>query len=437
MSMRLLSRLLPVALAAFAVTLAVLALGRDGSGEGRAGRPAALPQALAPRASTDERIRVLQDTVRAAPTRAAGYTLLADAYLQKVRESGDASFYARAQQAVDRALRLDPGDAGALTQRSSLALARHDFRAGLRDARRARALAPDVNKPFGVLVDALLELGRYRDAGRALQAMVDRRPDLAAYARVSYFRELHGDLDGAVAAMRLAAGAGGEVPESDAYVRTLLGGLELQRGRVGAARHEYRRALLSVPGYPAAQAGLARVDVARGDLGGAISRLRRVVDRLPLPEHVIALGEAELAAGRPAAARRDLALVRAEQRLLGRSGVNTDVELAIFEADHGRPQRAIALARRAWTAARSVRSADALGWALTRAGRPRAALPWARRALALGSRDPSFLYHAGIAARDAGHRAQARACLRRAVAGRAALSALNGPRAVRALDALR
>ena len=433
--MRLLLRILPVAVLSFAATLAVLALGRDGSGA--AARPTALPQSLPPGASTDRRIRVLQDTVRAAPKRAAGYTLLAGAYLQKVRESGDSSFYTRAQQAVDRALRIDPADAGALTQRAALALARHDFRAGLADARRARAAAPDVNKPFGVLVDALVELGRYRDAGRALQTMVDRRPDLAAYARVSYFRELHGDLDGAVAAMRLAAGAGGEVPESDAYVRTLLGGLELQRGRVAAARREYRRALLSVPGYPAAQAGLARVDVARGDLGAAIARLRPVVERLPLPEHVIALGEAELAAGRTAAARRDLALVRAEQRLLGRSGVNTDVELAIFEADHGRPERAVALARRAWAAAPSVRSADALGWALTRAGRPRAALPWARRALALGSRDPSFRYHAGIAARDAGRRAPARERLRRAVAGRAALSALNGPRAVRALEGVR
>jgi tetratricopeptide (TPR) repeat protein len=434
--MRLLLRILPVAALSFAATLAVLALGRGGDAA-PARRPAALPQALPPRASTDERIRALEDTVRAAPARAAGHTLLAGAYLQKARESGDPTFYAGAERAVDRALRLDPRDAGALTQRGALALARHDFRAGLRDARLARALAPDVNKPFGVLVDALVELGRYREAGRALQTMVDRRPDLAAYARVSYFRELHGDLDGAIAAMRMAAGAGGEVPESDAYLRTLIGGLELQRGRVSAARREYRRALFSVPEHPAAQAGLARVDVARGDLPAAIARLRRVVDRLPLPEHVIALGEAELAAGRTAAARRDLALVRAEQRLLARSGVNTDVELAIFEADHGRPARAVELARQAWAAAPSVRSADALSWALTRAGRPREGLRWARRALALGSRDPSFLYHGGVAARDAGEWSLARTRLRRAVAGRAALSALNGPRATRALEALR
>jgi hypothetical protein len=44
-----------------------------------------------------------------------------------------------------------------------------------------------------------------------------------------------------------------------------------------------------------------------------------------------------------------------------------------------------------------VRSADALGWALTRSGRRAEGLRWARRALALGSRDPAFLAHAALA----------------------------------------
>jgi pentatricopeptide repeat protein len=409
-------------LATFAVALPVAVLmTRDDHAESAAA--ATLPAGPRPGDSTDARIGKLQATVRAAPGRADGYTLLAGAYLQKVRETGDAGFYARAELAVNRALTLAPGDPAALTQRSALELARHDFGAGLSDARRAHAQAPAVNKPFGVLVDALVELGRYDEAGRVLQEMVDRRPDLAGYARVSYFRELHGDLDGAVRAMRLAVSAGGDVAENEAYVRSLLGGLELQRGRLGAARREFRAALNSMPGYAAASAGLAKVEVARGALGSAIARLRGVVARLPLTEHVVALAEAERAAGRRAAARRDLELARAEQRLLARSGVNTDVETALFEADHGSPARAVALARRAWAAAPSVRSADAMGWALTRAGRARAALPWAARALHLGSRDPSFNLHAGLAARAAGKRELASRRLAVARRGAAALSA--------------
>ncbi len=44
-----------------------------------------------------------------------------------------------------------------------------------------------------------------------------------AYARVAYLRELHGDLPGAAAALRLAIAAGGSTRENGATVRVLLG----------------------------------------------------------------------------------------------------------------------------------------------------------------------------------------------------------------------
>jgi tetratricopeptide (TPR) repeat protein len=213
-------------------------------------------------------------------------------------------------------------------------------------------------------------------------------------------RELYGDLDGAGEALELAIAAGGPVPENVAYVQSLLGTLELNRGRLAAARRAFRAALTAVPGYAPAAAGRARLAARTGNLRGAIARWRELVARLPLPEYAIGLGEAELAAGRVAAGRRDLALVGAQERLLADAGVNTDVELAIFEADHGDRRRAVELAREAWANAPSVRSADALGWALTRAGQTGEGLRWARRALRLGSLDPTFRYHAGIAAGD-------------------------------------
>ncbi len=142
--------------------------------------------------------------MRAAPRDPDGYTLLAAAYLQKVRETGDGSLYLRADEALARALALSPDNAAALTERGALRLARHDFRGALSDGRRAHALTPELVRPYGVLVDAYVELGRYGRAARTLQRMIDLKPDLAAYARVSYFRELHGDLAGAMEAMRLA-----------------------------------------------------------------------------------------------------------------------------------------------------------------------------------------------------------------------------------------
>ena len=289
--------------------------------------------------------------------------------------------------------------------------------------------------PYASIVDGQIELGRYAAAGRTLERMVSLKPNLASYARVSYFRELHGDLAGAATAMRFAASAGGG-GEAQAYVQTLLGGLEITRGRYAAAELSYRRALAVDPGYVPAQAGLARVDAATGDLDRAIERYRGVVESLPLPEHAIALAEAELAAGRGEAARRDLALVEIEARLQRSAGVDVDAELALFEADHGDPRRAVTLARGVWRRAPGVRSADAYAWALHSAGRDVDALEMSREAMRLGSRDPYFLYHAGVIAADAGEPARAAELLGRVVEQSPGFSPYHGPRAERALEAL-
>jgi tetratricopeptide (TPR) repeat protein len=382
--------LLLIALA-FVVGLAVLSRGGGAPAPPRASFPVLT--------GTTADIPALQRAVRRAPDRPELRASLADAYLQRVRETGDPSFYARAQGILAPARRTPE----VLATLGTLALARHDFRGALPLGERAGAYGAAIR------VDALVELGRYRDATRELQRMVDRKPNLAAYARISYLRELHGDLAGAASAMRLALAAGGPAQENTAYVSALLGELERRRGRPAAARRAFERALAAVPDHPEAEAGLARLD-------GGIARRRSVADRLPLPEHVIALGEAELAAGRTAAGRRDLALVGAEQKLLRAAGVDTDVELAIFEADHGDPRRAVVLARRAWAQAPSVRAADALGWSLTRDGDPREGLRWAHRALRLGTVDPLFREHAGISALAAGRRAEGRRQLRTAFA---------------------
>ena len=421
---------------AFTITLIVLALTVPPAPRTPDAGATALSRAAGGRGSTAQRVQRLQAAVRARPADADRLVAFGSALLQRVRETGDVSYYAQAEHAIAGAIAHDPSNAGAFTLRGMLRLARHDFRGALRDGRRARRLAPEVVNSLGVLVDANGELGRYGAARDALQRMIDAKPSLGSYARVSYFRELHGDLAGAREALALALGAGGEAAENIAYIQTLQGNLELSRGRRGAARQAYRAALMRSPRYVPARVGLARAEAAAGHLGQSIERLRSVVARLPLPEYVVLLGETELTAGRGAAARRTFDLVRVQQRLLAGAGVNTDVELAIFQADHGDRKRALTLARSAWRRAPSVRSADALGWALTRAGRARQGVAWGRRALHLGSRDASFLYHAGMSARAAGERRLAARLLRRALNADPHFSTLRAPKARRALNAL-
>jgi tetratricopeptide (TPR) repeat protein len=424
-------------LAAFAGALIVLAT-LGGSNEIDLPERAGGVDVSIPRgASTDQRIRVLQRAVRDGIGGAEGYALLGGAYLQKNRENGDPSFYSRAERSFDAALRRDARNLEALLGAGTLAGARHDFREQLRLGLDAHRIAPELASPGSVIADAQIELGRYGAAARTIQRMLDLKPNLASYARASYYRELHGDLGGAVQAMRLAASAGSDVPENVAYVQNVIGDLELQRGRTAAARSAYRASLARLPGYPRAEAGLARVQIARGDLAGAARRLQTVSRRLPLTTFLILLAETDMARGADRAAEVDLEVVRTQQRLLRAAGTRPDAELILFEANHGDPRTAVRLGRRLWVDAPSVRSADALGWALTRAGRPAEGLSWARRALRIGSRDPLFHLHAGLAAKDAGQPGVAARELRTALAGRAALSPLRAREAAAGLEGLR
>jgi tetratricopeptide (TPR) repeat protein len=385
-------------------------------------------------ASTDQRIATYQRAVGDGIGGAQGYALLGGAYLQKNRETGDPSYYSRAERSFDAALRRDPRNLNGVLGAGTLAGARHDFREQLRRGLEAHRLEPELAAPYTVISDGQIELGRYQAAARTIQRLVDLKPNLASYTRAAYYLELRGDLDEAVRVMRLAVSAGAEIPENLAYVQTVLGDLELQRGRPGAALAAYKDALRRLPGYGRAETGVARVENARGDLAGAARRLRGVAQRLPVTTSLILLAETDLARGDARAAEIDLDVVRTQQRLLRAAGARPDAELVLFEADHGDPQTAVRLGRRLWADAPSVRSADALGRALTRAGRPAEGLAWVRRALRIGSRDPLFHLHAGIAAKAAGQRDVAARELRTALAGRAALSPLKVREARAALE---
>jgi tetratricopeptide (TPR) repeat protein len=418
---------------AFAVALAVFLLvnrstgpGPDSAG-GAPGDPAGT--------SAEARVLELEAAIADGVTAPQAFVALGDALLQQSREAGeDPSLHARAETAFTEALDRDPGSLGATVGLGNVALGRHEFETGLGFGRDARRLSPRSFAPFAVLVDAQIELGRYGAAARTLQQMVDLKPGLASYARVSYYRELHGDLGGAVEAMRMAVSASPGPGENRAYLQTLLGGLEFQRGRLADAEASYRTALAAFPDYPAAQLGLARVDAARGRPAPAIARLNEIVRRQPLPDNLAALAEMQLAAGLRAEARANLARARVEETRLHGGGVSVDVEGALFQADHGDPSRALAIARHTYAAAPSVRAADALGWALTRNGKPRQGLARAREALRLGSRDPFFLYHAGIAALGADKLAAGRAYLKQALAANPGFSVLHAKRARRALQ---
>ncbi len=391
------------------------------------------PVAAASLPPTQAVIESLTARVQADPNDPATQRDLGLALLQRVRETADPSLYAPAEASLRRALELSPDDVLVLVGLGGLQLGRHEFALALDTGESAVEAFPDYGPAHGVVVDALVELGRYDEATTEVKRMVTLSADLPSLARLSYVRELHGDLSGALQAMQEAAASPGLASENTAYVTALLGNLLVANGDPDGAKVAYETALALVPNHAPSIAGLGRLAVGQGDLAAAATKFERAAAILPLPEYVIALGEVHAAAGDKDAANQSFELARAEIALFQASGVTVDLELALFEADHGDPARALSLAEAAYARTPTVRAADAVAWALHRLGRDGAAKPHADEALRLGSRDPLLRYHAGAIAAALGDATSARRDLELALATDPGFSATGTAEARRIL----
>lgn len=270
--------------------------------------------------------------------------------------------------------------------------------------------------------------------------MIDLRPDLASYSRVSYIRELMGDRDGALTAMEQAASAGASYAENVAWVHVQLGNLRLDGGDFSGADRDYREALAAMPAFAPAIAGKAKVAAAEGDLDRAAALYAEAVQLIPLPESVVAYGDVLTAAGRPHEAAAQYALVAAIQQLYAANGVDTDLELALFTADHGKPEdlpKAVEQARAVVAKRPSVVAWDVLAWTLYRNGDLEEAAGASNEALRLGTQSALMRFHAGAIAAARGERVEAIDLLESALALNPQFSVRYAPEARATLDRLR
>ncbi len=357
-------------------------------------------------------IIALQTTLRRVPGDHVSWANLAVAYVEQARVSGNATYYEKADEAAARSFEVEPDENfRALAARAAISAARHDFGDALASADAALAINPRDLGALAVRIDALNELGRYDDQMRALRTADRLQPSTAIATRYSYAYELRGDLPRALDILRRAAEAGSRADK--AYTLTLAADIQRKLGRLPAAARDLAVAQQAVPTYLPAMVSAARLQTARGDLDGAVRTWQDVVARQPLPEYLTELGELLEHLGRSEEAEAQFAVVRTTITLLDASGVGTDLETALFEADHGSPERALSQARVEWDARRSVHVADALAWALHRNGDDREALRIARRATRLDSPEARFWIHRGTIEAALGMTDAARTHLRR------------------------
>ncbi len=185
---------------------------------------------------------------------------LANTYILEGRAGGNIAYYDKAAMSIiEQILKKDPSHYEAICLKALVELSQHHFAEGLATATRAVQLNANSAFAYGLLVDANIEMGQYPAALAAADRMVTARPDLRSYSRIAYLREIHGDLPGAIEAMKLAVAAGVPAEESTEWCRNQLGRLYESTGQQEEALLQYRLSAAARPDYPAAMAGMGRL----------------------------------------------------------------------------------------------------------------------------------------------------------------------------------
>ena len=381
--------------------------------------------------ATDANIRSLQLRVRMYPSDFKAYDQLGAAYIQKGRETADASYYELAKAALDKSLDLASSDlaaASAKTHMAVVAMAEHQFEQALSWAQEALALGSGDPSPWAIAGDALTDLGEYDRAAEAYARLCDPiQPESESTAlayeresRVAYLRFLRGDAQGAIKLMRdaIAVAATVHLPaENLAWSDYQLGEICFKSGDIPGAEQAYQAGLLIDPNSYRNLAALGEVRTAQERYPEAIALYQKALAVVPFPAFAAALYDLDMQVGRPADARRQLELIEFIAKL---NPINERLfyrELALFYADHGlKLEESVGLAKRELEVRHDVYTWDILAWVLYKNGRNREAAEAMEKALAAGTKDALLDFHAGMIESQLGHLDAANTLLGRALA---------------------
>ncbi len=377
-----------------------------------------------------------QKLIEKIPDSADGYNRLATAYIRKARSSGDFSLYQKAETAVNRALEIDPQDLTAKKLKGVLHLAFHRFAEARELALQLLKEAPNDSIIYGILTDANIELGNYEEAVESAQKMVDLRPSMEAYIRVALLRSLHGQVEGAIEAMKTAASiADPKDREAKAWCFVRLGDEYFKIGKFKEAEKHYDTALEIYPDYYFALAAKGRVRAAQGDFNEAVNFYSRSQNYVPMLETIISLGDIYLIQGNAEKAKAQYDLAEVIEEKLGKTDMR---RLALLWADHDkRLDEALTIAEQEYNKRKDIYTADIYAWTLYKKGQFELAKQVITQAMRLKTKDARIFYHAGMIEKALGNKREAIKYLKLALETNPAFDLLQADVAKKALEELK
>ena len=345
----------------------------------------------------ERKMAIARKKITRDPKHFHGYNELAMALTQRARETADPKFYTQADEAVETSLTLSPDNFEAMKVRTWSLLGQHRFAEARVLATTLNAKVPDDLMVYGMLTDANIELGRYDDAEKSAQWMLDLRPgNIPALTRAAYLRELFGDIEGAIELMQSAFN---RMPyqetEDRAWVLTQTGHLELVRQKPEMAEKVLLQALELFPRYHYALGQLADVRTAQKRFRDAAELQKERYAVAPHPENLFELAESQARAGMTADAAKSYAAFETGARAEMMKDDNANRELIAYFAGAGKqPAAALKLAEQEIARRGDVYTREAYAWALFKNGRRADAKREIATVLAVGVQHPRVLERA-------------------------------------------
>ncbi|MBK9254472.1 MAG: tetratricopeptide repeat protein [Saprospiraceae bacterium] len=211
---------------------------------------------------------------------------MANLFIREARVTGEHGHYypaalAMTDRIINSTTKVNNMEFLALVTKAGVQLSLHEFKAALETGQKAIQLNNKNAQIYGVLTDCYVELGQYDKAVEMADIMISIKPDLRSYARISYLREIHGQIPEAIEAMKMAVEAGVPGYEDTAWAMLTLGELYERYGEPDKAKLLYEEILAERPDYPFAVGALGAIQLKNKDIKKAEETTLKAIDIIP------------------------------------------------------------------------------------------------------------------------------------------------------------